>query len=123
MRWARKTMIDSRPVAVFYLLDADEPSTIAQLDRVTVHTKALNDSLRTVTGNAMTCVGAKSSDYSATPQRQCLMAQSLPVEDDETPLELNDLLPRGTGSDRSRTIEIESGQELLMSSHRTLHLF
>jgi len=41
-------------------------------------------------------VGAKSSGYSALPNGSPSMMQQLAVENDDTPFEMKELLPRGT---------------------------
>lgn len=90
-------MINTRPVPATYPLNADGSSTTARLDRAKAHTRALSNSLKSVTNTAMTSVGAKGSGYSALANGSITMMQPLAVEDDETPLEMKELLPRGTG--------------------------
>jgi len=78
-------------------------STAAGLDRAKAHTRALNNSFKTVTSNAMS-VGAKGSGYSALPNGSPSIMQPLTVEDDNTPLEMKELLPRGThGAETNRS--------------------
>ena len=45
----------------------------------------------------MTSVGAKGPGYSALPNGSTSIMQPHGVEEDETPLEMKELLPRGTG--------------------------
>ena len=45
----------------------------------------------------MTSVGAKGTGYSALPSGSTSMMQPHAVEDEETPLEMKELLPHGTG--------------------------
>ena len=76
-------------------INTDRFPTTARLDRAIAHTRALSNSFKTVTSNFMS-VGAKSSGYSALPNGSPSMMQPLVVENDDTPLEMKELLPRGT---------------------------
>ena len=90
-------MINNRPVPVTYPIHTDGSSATAWLGRAKAHTRALSNSLESATNNAMTSVGAKGPGYSALPNGSTSIMQPHGVEEDETPLEMKELLPRGTG--------------------------
>jgi len=87
-------MINTRPVPSTYPINTDGTSPTARLDRAKAHTRALSNSLKTVS-NAMS-VGVKGSGYSALPNGSPSTMQPLAARDDGIPLEMKELLPRGT---------------------------
>jgi hypothetical protein len=86
-------MINTRPIPVTYPIEG----TTARLDRAKAHTRALSSSFKSVTKNAMASVGAKGCGYSALANGSTSVMQPTGAEDDETPHEMEELLPRGTG--------------------------
>lgn len=86
-------MINTRPVPSTYPLNVDGTSPTARLDRAKAHTRALSNSLKTVTAMS---VGAKGSGYSALPNGSPSTMQPLAAQDDGIPLEMKELLSRGT---------------------------
>ncbi|KAH0283301.1 hypothetical protein M436DRAFT_67750 [Aureobasidium namibiae CBS 147.97] len=74
-------------------INTDRSPTTARLDQAKAHTRALSNSFKTVTSNAMS-VGAKGYGYSALPNNSPPTMQSLTVEDDDTPIEIKELIPR-----------------------------
>jgi hypothetical protein len=100
-------MINNRPVPVTYLIEG--PSTAARLDRARAHTRALSSSLKSVTNNVMASVGAKGCGYSALANGSTSAMQPTRVEQDETPHEMKELLPRGTGGPETNRSFIGKG--------------
>jgi hypothetical protein len=90
-------MINSRPVAVTYPINNDGSSATAPLESARAHTRALSDSLKSVTTHAMASVGARGSGYSALANASTPTMQLTRTQDDETPHEMKESLPRGTG--------------------------
>jgi hypothetical protein len=80
-------MINNRPVPVTYPINNDGSSA----------TVRLSNSLKSVTTYAMAGVGAKGSGYLALANASTPIMQLTRTEVNETPHEMKELLPRGTG--------------------------
>ena len=84
-------MINTRPVPPTYPLNTDGTLPTARLDRAKAHTRALSNSLSNAMG-----VSAKGSGYSALSNGSSSAMQPLAAQDDGNPLEMKELLSRGT---------------------------
>lgn len=80
-----------------YPVNSSEAQHAAGLDRTKGHTRALSNSIKSVTTTAMSTVGAKGSGYSALANESSSILQHLNSELDGTSNEMKHLLPRSTG--------------------------
>ncbi|KAI4725204.1 hypothetical protein E4T49_07044 [Aureobasidium sp. EXF-10728] len=88
---------EQEPVPVTVPITSDGASQTCRLDRARAHTRALSNSFKSATTNAMSSVGAKGSGYSALANGSASTMQPLRSEEDDNPHEMKELLPRSTG--------------------------
>ncbi|CAD0084891.1 unnamed protein product, partial [Aureobasidium vineae] len=88
---------EQEPVPVTVSISSDGASQTCRLDRARAHTRALSNTFKSATTNAMSSVGAKGSGYSALANGSTSTMQPLRSEEDHTPHAMKELLPRGTG--------------------------
>ncbi|KAG9573503.1 hypothetical protein KCU86_g14924, partial [Aureobasidium melanogenum] len=100
-----RSLIRNRPVPVTYPLNSGDTQHAARLDRARAHSRALSNSVKSVTTAAMSTVGAKGSGYFALANESSSMMQPLNSEDANSN-EMKQLLPHLTsGPETNSSLE------------------